>query len=260
VQFSRIEVSTADRVCTIVLNRPDKRNALDDVMITELRSAFRAADEDPSIKVVTLSGRGPAFSAGADLEYLQRLSSFTLDQNKADSLSLASLFETIYFLGKPVVAIVNGPALAGGCGLASVCDFVIASEENARFGYTEVRIGFIPAVVLTFLIRRVGEGRARELILRGNILSAREAFQIGLVTLVVPESEMVEVVKGLTQELVTQNSQTAMALSKKLLTAISDKDVRTSLPPAAAANAEARMTEECRNGVDAFLKKKQIRW
>ncbi len=260
MKFSRIEVSVTNRVCTISLNRPEKRNALDDLMVAELHSAFRTAGEDSSVKVLTLSANGSAFCAGADLEYLQRLSSFDLEQNKTDSLALASLFETIYFLPKPIIAVVNGPALAGGCGLASVCDFVRASEENARFGYTDVRIGFIPAIVLAFLMKRVGEGRARELVLRGNILASREALQIGLVTQVVSEAELQSTLTALTDELLTQNSLTAMGLCKTLISTIVGQDIRSALSLAAQANAEARMTTECRQGVEAFLQKQKVRW
>ncbi|MEK9135680.1 MAG: enoyl-CoA hydratase-related protein, partial [Bacteroidota bacterium] len=146
------------------MNRPEKRNALDDMLVKELTSAFVAAGKDQSVKVVILAGAGPAFCAGADLDYLNKVAQFDLEENRADSQQLANLFRVIHELRKPVIAIVNGPALAGGCGLASVCDFVIASEENAKFGYTEVRIGFIPAVVMIFLIKRVGEGKARELV------------------------------------------------------------------------------------------------
>jgi methylglutaconyl-CoA hydratase len=260
VNFTRIAVLVDERVCNIVLNRPEKRNALDDLMVTELQTAFQKAGEDPSVKVVHLSARGPAFSAGADLEYLRRLSSFDLEQNRADSLQLARLFETIYFLGKPVIAVVNGPALAGGCGLASVCDFVLASEEHARFGYTEVRIGFVPAIVMTFLLRRVGEGRARELALRGNIITAAEALNIGLVSRVVPEQSLEQAVRDLTGELLSQNSLTAMGLCKSLIASIVGNDVRSTLAHAAQVNAEARMTPECRKGIEAFLQKKEIRW
>ena len=260
MNFERIELAVAERVARITLNRPEKRNALDDLMIRELTSAFRSAGDDPGVKVVMLSGRGPAFCAGADLAYLQRLSEYDSAQNLADSTLLAQLFETIYYLQKPVIAVVDGPALAGGCGLATVCDFVLASEEKAQFGYTEVRIGFIPAIVLTFLIRRVGEGRARELVLQGNILSAREAESIGLITRAVPESVLGSTAEELCRELLSQNSLTAMGLCKTLIGMISNQEPRSALPLAARANAEARMTAECRKGIKAFLEKKKIEW
>jgi len=257
---SRITSSVSDRICRIVLNRPEKRNALDDIMVEELTAAFRRAGEDPSVRVVTLAAEGKAFCAGADLAYLQKLSSFSLEENQEDSARLAFLFETIYLLPKPVIAVVNGPALAGGCGLASVCDIVLASAEHALFGYTEVRIGFIPAVVMTFLVRRVGEGRAREMILRGNTFSAEEAERSGLVNRVLPEASLKEEAERLCRELATANSGAAMGLSKQLLGELSSPEVGVALRTASRANADARMTEDCRKGIAAFLEKQRIEW
>ena len=144
--------------------------------------------------------------------------------------------------------------------MATVCDFVIASEENARFGYTEVRIGFVPAIVLTFLVRRVGEGRARELVLRGDVVTAHEAERIGLVTRAVPRAEMDAVAENLVTDLLTQNSQTAMAMCKKLIASVTGGDIRATLKQAAEMNAEARMTPECRTGINTFLQKKRMSW
>ncbi len=212
MHFSRLIYEVAEHKARITMNRPEKRNALDDMLVKELTSAFVAAGKDQSVKVVILAGAGPAFCAGADLDYLNKVAQFDLEENRADSQQLANLFRVIHELRKPVIAIVNGPALAGGCGLASVCDFVIASEENAKFGYTEVRIGFIPAVVMIFLIKRVGEGKARELVLRGNIITASEARGIGLVSMVVAERDLEATAKELCSELIQQNSGTAMGL------------------------------------------------
>lgn len=257
MQFERLKYSVGDRKARITLNRPEKRNALDDVMVKELTAAFSQAGKDQSVKVVVLAGAGPAFCAGADLEYLQRLSKFDLEENRADSQQLAHLFRVIYELRKPVVAVVNGPALAGGCGLATVCDFVIASEEKAKFGYTEVRIGFIPAVVMIFLIKRVGEARARELILRGNIISATEAKEMGLINIVIPERELESAADTLCTELIEQNSATAMGLCKEMLSKLQGMNLMDSLDFAANMNAAARMTPDCKQGISSFLKKEK---
>jgi methylglutaconyl-CoA hydratase len=190
MDFTRIKYQTDQRICTITLSRPDKHNALDDLMITELTSAFQTAQRDADVKVILLRGEGESFCAGADLAYMQRITKYDFNQNQEDSNNLMRLFLQIYTQRKPVIAVVQGNAIAGGCGLATVCDIVVASKETARFGYTEVKIGFIPAIVLFFLVRRVGEGRARELTLRGNIISAEEAFRMGLVNYVVPETEI----------------------------------------------------------------------
>lgn len=260
MDFRRILYSAGERIARITLNRPDKRNALDDTMVAELTAAMALASRDPAVKAVLLAAHGPAFCSGADLAYLQKVSSSDHEQNRVDSTRLATLYKTIYELRKPVVALVNGPALAGGCGLASVCDFVIASRERARFGYTEVHIGFLPAIVLLFLIKRVGEGRARELVLRGHVLNADEAQRVGLVGTVVPENELVESGEALLRELVEHNSATAMAMAKEMLAKLDGMTAAEGLDFAANMNAAARMTADCRKGVQAFLNKQQPEW
>ena len=150
--FERIEIEIADGVGWIWLNRPEKRNALDRALVEELHTGATILGNDDNVRVVVLGGRGPAFCAGADLEYLRRMAGFTLDDNMEDSAALARTLRTLHDLPKPTVARVHGPAIAGGCGLATICDLVVASEQ-ASFGYTEVRIGFIPAIVMAFLVR-----------------------------------------------------------------------------------------------------------
>jgi methylglutaconyl-CoA hydratase len=260
MKFTSLRYEVADRRVRITLNRPEKRNAFDDTLVRELTLAVLAAGKDQNVKVVVLAGAGPAFCAGADLDYLSRLAKFELEENRADSQQLANLFRVIHELRKPVIAVVNGPALAGGCGLATVCDFVIASEENAKFGYTEVRIGFIPAVVMIFLLKRVNEGIARELILRGNIISATEAKQIGLINAVVPEDELEAATDALCSEFIQQNSGTAMGLCKEMLSKLHGMNLMDSLDFAANMNAAARMTPDCKQGIAAFIKKEKHQW
>lgn len=260
MHFSRILYEVDNRRAKITLNRPEKRNALDDVTVKELTSAFASASKDQNVKVILLYGSGKAFCAGADLEYLKRISAFDLEENSSDSRLLAALFRQIYELRKPVIAVVNGPALAGGCGLATVCDFVIASDENAKFGYTEVRIGFIPAVVMIFLVKRIGEGKARELILRGNSLNAHDAKRLGLVSLVVPEQSLDEAAAELTDELLKQNSLLAMGLCKEMLSKLHGMNFMDSLDFAANMNAAARMSADCKRGIGAFLNKEKLEW
>ncbi len=260
MDYSRISYKVEGRQAIITLKRPEKRNAMDDVMVNELTVAFAAAGRDQEVKALLLQASGPAFCAGADLGYLSRVAKFDLEENRLDSFRLANLFRTIHELRKPVVALVNGPALAGGCGLASVCDFVIASEERAEFGYTEVHIGFVPAIVMFFLVKRVGEGRARELVLRGNILSAAEAKAIGLASIVVPEKDLQSTATHLLEELLTQNSLTSMALCKELLSKLHGMNLADALDFAANMNAAARMTPECKQGVAAFLNKTPLTW
>jgi len=260
MNFTRVAYEVENRKAYITLNRPEKRNALDDVMVKELSDAFTNASRDQNVKVILLRGAGSSFCAGADLEYLSRIATFDQTENREDSQQLANLFRLIYELRKPVIAVVNGPALAGGCGLATVCDFIIASEGNAKFGYTEVHIGFIPAVVMIFLIKRVGEGRARELVLRGNIIDAAEAKALGLVSMVVGEKHLNVTADQLADELVSQNSLTSMALCKEMLSKLHGMNFVDSLDFAANMNAAARMTPDCKQGIAAFLKKEKIQW
>ena len=258
--YETLLIEKNDGVAVVTLNRPAKRNALDDVMVKELTSAFAAAAKDPVVKVIVLAAAGPLFCAGADLEYMHRVAKFDHEENRADSLRLAHLLRLIYEVRKPVIALVRGAALAGGCGLASSCDFIIASEENARFGFTEVRIGFIPALVMVFLTKRIGEGRAREMVLRGNIIDAREALRFGLVSLVVPDADLESSADALIAELLTQNSLNAMGLCKEMLSKLQGMNLIDALDFAANMNAAARMTPDCRQGVAAFLNKEKIIW
>jgi methylglutaconyl-CoA hydratase len=247
------------RVAYITLNRPEKRNALSFEMVSELKKAFKKAEEDVEAKVIVLQASGESFCAGADLAYLQQLQTNTLQQNHEDSSHLKELFFQIYTLPKVVIASVQGHALAGGCGLASVCDFSIA-VPGAKFGYTEVKIGFIPAIVMYFLVKKIGEGKARELLLSGDLITAEQATQIGLINQVVEAEKLQEHVSKLAQQLITQNSAQAMATTKKMLATISGSDVNSALAYAAAMNAEARATTDCKKGIAAFLAKEKISW
>jgi len=260
MDFTRIKYQTDQRICTITLSRPDKHNALDDLMISELTSAFQAAQRDADVKVILLKGEGESFSAGADLAYMQRTITYDFNQNQEDSNNLMRLFLQIYTQRKPVIAIVQGNAIAGGCGLATVCDLVVAARETAHFGYTEVKIGFIPAIVLFFLVRRVGEGRARELNLRGTIISAEEAYRMGLVNYVVPETEIEHFGMNLAIELSKNCSSSSLGLIKELLSRMHGMSVTDALSYAANLNALTRMTDDCKRGIDAFLRKEPMKW
>jgi len=260
VDFTRIKYSVEERTARIVLSRPEKHNALDDVMVNELQQAFISAQKDQSAKIILLSAEGESFCSGADLNYLQRVSQFDFNQNQEDSSNLMKLFLQIYTLRKPVVALVQGNALAGGCGLATVCDYVLAGRETARFGYTEVRIGFIPAIVMVFLVRRVGEAAARALTLRGNILDAEGARSIGLANEVVPTMELESRGIAIASELIQKNSLSSMGLIKELLARIHGMPTKDALEYASNLNALTRMTDDCKRGIDAFLKKEKIEW
>jgi len=259
-EYTRIKISVDQRICSISLSRPEKHNALDNLMVEELTSAFAAAQKNPDVRIILLKGEGESFCSGADLAYLQEISGFDFHQNQEDSGRLMKLFLQIYTLRKPVLALVHGNALAGGCGLATVCDIVIASRETARLGYTEVRIGFIPAIVMVFLVRRVGEARARELTLSGTILNAEEAHAIGLVNHVVPETELESFGRSLALEMAKTCSPSSLGLIKELLARLHGMSTSDALDYAANLNALTRMTDDCKKGIEAFLKKEPLRW
>lgn len=242
------------RTGVVVLNRPDKRNALSPDMVSQLKAAFASHASDPSVKVIVLRAEGTAFCAGADLDYLRSMQQFGFEQNLADSGALRDLFYQIYTLSKPVIAQVQGHTLAGGCGLATVCDFIVAVPD-AKFGYTEVRIGFIPAIVMSFLVRRVGEGHARRMLLSAELLSASEAKSIGLVTSVVAPDSLASSVTALAEQLARDNSGTAMATTKRMLSQITSLSLEDALSHAVEMNARARATEDCKRGIETFLEK-----
>ncbi len=254
-----LETTIQDRIGTITLNRPEKRNALSYDLVTELKEAFQAMAANDAIRVIILQADGKVFSAGADLAYIEQLQNNTFEENVKDSNHLKELFQLIYEHPKPVIAKVHGHAIAGGCGLATVCDFVLAAEE-AKFGYTEVRIGFIPALVSVFLIRKIGEGRARELLLSGELYSAPAVQQMGLINKVYPAQELDAGVNELAQQLIQNNSGQSMALTKKMIAEVQHLETQQALNHAAQLNAEARGSEDCKRGIAAFLNKEKITW
>lgn len=246
-------------VLTLTLHRPEVRNALDAPLVDALLAALEEAERDPGVRVVVLTGSGSAFSAGADLAALERLQAASAETNLADSTRLAALFERVYRLSKPVIAKVNGHAIAGGCGLAAVCDWALVAE-HARLGFTEVRIGFVPAIVGVFLVRKLGEAALRDLLLRGHTVSAAEAAALGLVSRAVPAEALDAEVDALARELATETSASAVALTKGLLAALPGMGLAEGLRFAAQLNALARATDDCRAGVAAFLRREPPPW
>jgi methylglutaconyl-CoA hydratase len=254
-----VNYQVTDRIAFITLNRPEKRNALNHELVAELKQAFDQAAADKQTKVIVLKAAGEAFCAGADLEYLQQLQKFSYEQNLQDSNHLKELFLKIYTHPKIVVAQVQGHALAGGCGLATVCDFVIA-VPSARFGYTEVRIGFIPAIVTVFLIRKLGEAKAKEMLLSGDLYPAEDVLNFGLINKVVNPDQLEQHVLELAKKLTEGNSAESMKLTKQMIAAVQSKSIEDALQYAAEMNAQARGTEDCKRGIAAFLNKEKLSW
>lgn len=257
MDFVNYEVK--ERVGYITLTRSEKRNALNGEMVTELKRAFAAAEDDEACKVIVLRAEGKVFCAGADLEYLQRLQQYDYHDNLADSTHLMELFRLIYTLKKVVIAQVHGHAIAGGCGLATICDFTFAVPE-AKFGYTEVKIGFIPAIVKVFLLRKIGEARAKQLLLTGDLISAAEAQSFGLVNYVVPAEELEDRVFTFARKLCTENSRQSMEVTKEMIARVQEMSLEDGLQYAAEMNAVARGSEDCQKGIDAFLNKQTLTW
>lgn len=252
--YTRLQIGIENGIGHIRLDRPEKRNALDRTTVDELYGALKEMGENADVRGVVLGGNGPAFCAGADLAYLQALSEFSIVDNMEDSAALAHTLRAIWELPKPVIARVHGPAIAGGCGLATVCDVVVA-VQSAKFGYTEVGIGFIPAIVSAFLLRKGNRNRMRELLLSGRIISAAEAAECDLVTAVVPdEAALDERIETLCASF-RKADPTAVSLTKQMLTAMDGMSLDAALDYAARMNAAARMTPGCREGIRRFLEK-----
>jgi methylglutaconyl-CoA hydratase len=254
-----VNYAVSNRVGRITLNRPEKRNALSQELVRDLTDAFKKAEADEAVKVVVLQAAGEAFCAGADLAYLQQLQKFSYEDNLSDSRQLKNLFLQIYRSKKVVIAQVQGSAIAGGCGLATVCDFVFAAPD-AKFGYTEVRIGFVPALVMIFLLRKLGEGKAKELLLSGNLLTAQDARNLGLVNKVVDKDSLEKEVTEFAQHLITTASAQSLALTKKMIGEVQHMKLDEALDYAAQQNANARASDDCKKGIDAFLNKKTPTW
>lgn len=254
-----IQYHLDDRVGYITMNRPEKRNALNYEVVRQLQQAFEVAENDDACKVIVLRGRGEVFCAGADLQYLQGLSANTFSDNLLDSTHLMQLFRQIYTLKKVVIGQVHGHAIAGGCGLAAICDITFAVPE-ARFGYTEVKVGFVPAIVSVFLLRKIGEACAKQLLLTGDLISAAKARELGLINFVVEADELEAAVNDFAQRLCRENSGQSMELTKEILYRVQELPLQESLRYAAEMNAHARGTSDYRRGISAFLNKEKIVW
>jgi len=254
-----IEYKVENRIAFICLNRPEKRNALSATFVTAISESLYKAQEDKDVKVIIIHANGSAFCSGADLESLQSLQTNTYEQNVADSEHLSRMFYQVYTSSKPIITAVQGPALAGGCGLATLSDFTFATHE-ATFGYTEARIGFIPAIVSVYLQKKIGDTKARQLLLSAEIMSAEKAKAQGLVYEITTAEELLPAAIALATTLVKQNSAQSMAATKALLIETAKLPLQEALTAAIHANAQARASHDCQKGIAAFLNKEKIVW
>lgn len=256
--MSLILTSIENRIGTIILNRPEKRNALSAELIAELKAAFDTMNASEEVKIIVLKSAAKPFCAGADLAYLTQLRDFTFDENVADSRKLRDLYETIYTSSKITISQVEGPALAGGCGLATVVDFCFATED-ATFGYTESKIGFLPALVMVYLREKVGMSTMTDWLLTGRVFSAQEALNKALIYKLVEsqiiESEVQQFIDGL---LISVSAQSVSGI-KQMMRNLPENRIEA-LEFAAQMNAHARATDDCKKGIDAFLNKEKISW
>ena len=242
----------------ITLNRPQVRNALSPELVTQFHTALDQVQERDGVAALIITGEGTAFCGGVDLKVLREMAAESVEQARQNSHSLMNFFRRIYEFPKPVIAAVNGPALGGGCGLASVCDIVLAADD-AVFGFPEVRVGFVPALVAVFLVRICGEKKARELLLTGRVFSAQEAQEIGLVNHVVAKESLLEKAQELARE-ISPNSPTAVRLTKELMADLPGLTLEKGLNAALHLNTLIRTTEDFKEGVSSFLEKRRARW
>src|ERR1700758_1429728 len=255
--YSTLLLDIPGAVATITLNRPDKRNAISDTMIAELQAALDEIEKSHA-RVAILTGAGTAFCSGMDLGMLAAIAEQSPAENQEDSRRMAKMFRRIWSFPRPMIAAVNGAALAGGCGIATLCDFTLAVPE-AKFGYTEVRVGFIPALVSMFLERQVGEKLARDLFLTGRIVDAAEATAIGLVTRVVPADQLLVSARQLAATLIA-NSPASLLATKRLFMRASEAEIDRRIELAVAESVAIRSTPDFREGLSAFLEKREPRW
>ena len=257
--MSLVHYQVTDRVAFITMSRPDKRNALNDQMVAQLAASFDEAGQDQEVKVIVLKAKGKVFSAGADLQYLQQLQKNSYTENLEDSAKLRDLLHSIYTHSKVVIAQVQGHAIAGGCGLATVCDFIFTQPE-AKFGYSEVHIGFVPAIVMVYLIRRIGEAKARDLLLSGHLVDAGQALDMGLVNRVVSADTLDQAVLEFAGKLSSENSSQSMETVNRMMVRVQELPIEDAFAYAVEQNAKARDTDDCKNGIKAFLNKEPIKW
>lgn len=253
--MTRARLDISGSVARITLTRPEKKNALDELAAHELASALDQAGRDDTVRVVLLSAEGSDFCAGADLEALEGMLDAGAEAHLRDAEALGNVFTAIRELPKPVVAAVRGRALAGGAGLASACDIVLA-HEDARFGYPEVRVGFVPAMVMTMLRRAAGEKRAFELVATGRIIQAREALELGLVSRVLPAAGFDATVEAVVADL-AKSPAASLRLTKRLFYDLDSRTFGDGIALGARVNAEARSTDEFRDGVRSFVARKR---
>jgi len=255
--YETLTLELSGQLATLTLNRPGKRNAISSRMISELQSALDQIEHGHT-RVAIITGAGKSFCAGMDLEMLSAIATQSAAENMDDSRRMARMFRRVWSFSKPLIAAVNGAALAGGCGIATLCDFTLAVPE-AKFGYTEVKIGFLPAIVSVFLTRQIGDKHARDLLLTGRLVHADEAAKLGLISEIVPAERLMHRAKELADTLIAA-SPVSLTRAKRLLTSAAAASVDADLERAILENARIRCTADFKEGLASFLEKRKPVW
>lgn len=255
--YETLTLEFSGQLATLTLNRPDKRNSISARMLSELQSALDEIEHSHA-RVAIITGAGKSFCAGMDLEMLAAIATQSAAENMEDSRRMARMFRRVWSFSKPLVAAVNGAALAGGCGLATLCDFTLAAPE-AKFGYTEVKIGFLPAIVSVFLTRQIGDKHARDLLLTGRLVHSDEALKLGLISEIVPPELLMDRARELAGILIAA-SPVSLTRAKRLLTSAAAASVDADLERAILENARIRCTADFREGLASFLEKRKPVW
>ena len=252
-------VEKKDGIGRVTLNRPDVRNAFDDALIASLTKAFAELNQDSTVKVVILGGNGPAFCAGADLNWMKRMAGYSYDENLRDARSLAEMLATLDGMDKPTIARVHGPAFAGGTGLVAACDIAVGTPE-AKFCFSEAKLGLSPATISPYVMRAIGARAASRYFLTAEVFDAAEALRIGMLSALVPAAELDAMIGGLTKHLLDGGSE-AHARIKDLIRQVAGRPIDDALKGDTARRiAEIRASSEGKEGIAAFLEKRKPSW
>ena len=245
-------------IAYVILNRPEIHNAFNDTMISELIAVFEKIEKQPDIRVVVLSGKGKSFCAGADLNWMRKVKEYSYEDNLKGSLKLSELFYRIYSLSKPTIGRINGTAIGGGTGLVAVCDIAVAAS-NAKFSFSEVKLGLIPACISPYVVKKCGEGKCREFFLTGERMTAEKAYNSGLVNFVVPLDEIDKIITSLVSQLIS-SGPVAITKCKELLRKVPEMPLGKAGKYTAEVIAQMRMSNEGQEGMNAFLEKRKPKW
>jgi len=257
-EFKTILLEKKDKIAYITLNRPEIHNAFNDTMISELTEVFKDLNYQDDIRVIILTGKGKSFCAGADLKWMKKMKDFSYEENLEDSLALSKMFYKMYSIKKPTICLVNGAAIGGGTGLVAVCDIAIA-EVHAKFSFSEVKLGLVPACISPYVVKKCGEGHCREFFLTGERLTAEKACRARLVNFVVPFDEMDEFAEKITKQLITSGPE-AIGMCKDLLSKVPEMNLKKAGEYTADVISKMRISDEGQEGMNAFFEKRKPDW